>query len=140
MSNFTQLCMETNCFHECLVVFLPERISFHISSDDYAFHVICKNVLRNAHVNKRMNHTNKQVFLSGIWKEFNVSLATMMTDHGETCTLIRTTVRSIYFNKSPSPSGNSLQDLYDIFCLCFLVNLQFHVVLEPDLYVQQYIV
>ena len=101
MSNFTQLCMETNCFHEGLVVFLPERISFHISSDDYTFHVICKNVLWNTHVNKRMNHTNKQVFLSGIWKEFNVSLATMMTDHGETCTLIRTTVRSIYFNKSP---------------------------------------
>ena len=41
VSAFTQLCMETNCFHEDLIIFLPERISFHISSDDYAFHVIC---------------------------------------------------------------------------------------------------
>ena len=48
-----------------------------------------------------MNHTNKQGFLSGIWKEFNVSLTAVMTDHGETCALIRNAVRSIHFNKSP---------------------------------------
>ena len=48
-----------------------------------------------------MNHTNEQVFLSDIWKEFNVSLTAVMTDHGETCALIRNTVRSIHFNKSP---------------------------------------
>ena len=101
VSAFTQLCMETDCFHEDLIIFLPYWISFHISSDYHAFHIICKNVFWNAHVNKRMNHTNEQIFLSGIRKEFNVALAAVMTDHGETCTLIRSTFRSIYFNKSP---------------------------------------
>ena len=55
----------------------------------------------NTHTFKRMNHTNKQIFLFGIWKEFYVTFATMMTNHCKTGYFIRSVIVCIDINKSP---------------------------------------
>ena len=84
MTRFAQFRPKPDQFHESLVVVLPDRMPFRIAADDNTLHVIRKDTGRNAHEIKRMDHSDKQVFLPGIREELNVAQPTVMTYHGKT--------------------------------------------------------
>lgn len=55
----------------------------------------------NTHEQKSMNHSDKQILLLGIRKEFNISLTTAVTDHGKAGNLIF--IAFVIFNRYKSP-------------------------------------
>ena len=46
-------------------------------------HVVGEDILRNLHVLEGVNHSNEQVLLLGVGKEFHVLLSAMVANHGE---------------------------------------------------------
>jgi hypothetical protein len=48
-----------------------------------------------------MDHPDEEVFLLGIWEEFDKPLAAVMTDHGEAGTFVRLSVICFHLNEAP---------------------------------------
>src|SRR5699024_7644146 len=57
-----ELCLETDCFHEHFIIFLPERMAFQIPPDHDTLHVICQYIVRDSHISKSMDHPYKKIF------------------------------------------------------------------------------
>ena len=87
-----ELRFKADRLHKVLVVFLPDGMPIHIPSQDNTFHVICQNKSRDTHILERMDHANKEILLSGVGKEFNISLSAVVTNHRKAsyaeCTVI----------------------------------------------------
>ena len=83
MPQLTELCLETHGLSECLIILLPHRMPFRVPVKDYAFHVVCEDKSRNAHVLECMDQTDKEILLPGIGKELHVPLPAIMADHSE---------------------------------------------------------
>ena len=101
MSGFTEFCLEPHRVHETLVILLPDRTSVRCAPDHNALHVICKNVSGNAHHLESMQHTNKQILLSGVGKELDVTHAAVMADHDEAGKSVSAASAGLYINKAP---------------------------------------
>ena len=84
----TKLGLKPDDFHEGFVIFLPYGISCRIPSDHDTLHIVGENSLRDTHIDERMDHSDEEILLLGIWKELNIPLSAMMTDHCEAGTLI----------------------------------------------------
>ena len=84
MPRFAQLRLEADQFHESFIVVLPDRMSFRITADNNALHVVRKDTGRDAHEIERMDHADKKVFLPGIRKELYIRQTAVMTDHRKT--------------------------------------------------------
>lgn len=80
---------------------IPDWMSFIITMNYNALHVVRKHMFWNAHTLKSMEHTNKEVFLFGIRKEFYISFTAMMANHCKTSNFIRTIIPCINVYKSP---------------------------------------
>jgi hypothetical protein len=101
MSWLTQLCPESYRFHKCVIILLPDGMSFLITPDDYALHVICQDKSGNPHIRKGMEHADKEVFLLGIRKELHVPLSAVVADHGEAGDPVNRSLVSFYMDESP---------------------------------------
>ncbi len=72
--------------HEVIVIDncnLPDGVAFHIPANNYAFHVVCKDMMGHAHIPEGMDHADEQAFLLGVREEFDVPFPAVMTDHCE---------------------------------------------------------
>ena len=76
-------------------------MSFLITSDDNALHVICQNISGDPHICKGMQHADEEVFLLGIREEFNIPLPAMVSDHGKACNPVGSPLVSLNLYKSP---------------------------------------
>ena len=85
MTGFAKLRSNTERFHESFVILVPYGMPFRITTGNDALHVIGQDGLRNAEPLERMDHSNKQVLLFGIRKEFNIARSAMMAHHREAC-------------------------------------------------------
>ena len=66
-----------------------------------AFHVVSHDALGNVHLSETVKHTNEQIFLFGIEKEFYKDFPTMMADHGKASNLLNLATLHIGFRKAP---------------------------------------
>ena len=93
--------VESYVSHKELIIVLPDGLSLGIPADHHTLHVVCQYLLRNTHKQERMNHSDEEVFLPGIWKELDIALSTAATDHGKACDLSRIAVPIINIHESP---------------------------------------
>ena len=84
--------LEADAGHEGGVIGLPDGASLKVAADDDAFHVVGQDVVGHTHQHEGMNHADKQVFLTGIGEEFDVTGATVMAYHREAGNLIGTVI------------------------------------------------
>ena len=101
MSGLTQLGAESNGFHECLIVLLPHRLAFIISLQYNTFHIVCEDILRDPHIAKCPDHSNKQVLLLGIGEKLHIALAAVMADHCKAGGIVLGTIVIQNFCKAP---------------------------------------
>ena len=87
--------------HKRFIIVIPNRMSFGITMNHNAFHVVCEYMLRNPHTFESMNHANKQVFLFRIRKELYIAFTTMMADHCKTGYFVRIAITCVHVDKSP---------------------------------------
>ena len=66
-----------------------------------ALHVICQHISGDTHILKSVDHPNKQVFLFGIRKEFNITLSAMVADHGKAGHAVDVSVVIQHIGKAP---------------------------------------
>ena len=81
MTGLAQLGLKAHVQHEGFVIHLPNWLSVQIPADDHALHVVRQDILGNTHILEGVNHADKQVFLLGIGKEFDVPHTAMVADH-----------------------------------------------------------
>ena len=81
MPGFAELCLESNGGHECLIIFVPQRMPFQIPAVHNTAHIVGQHRLRDPHIFKGMKHTDEQVFLLGVRKELHIPLSAMVADH-----------------------------------------------------------
>ena len=93
--------METHGSHKGFIILLPDRIPFEIPVEDHAFHIVSQNVFGNAHIGKTMDHSDEQIFLSGIGEELHIPLTAVMADHGEAGHLVLTAVIVHHIGEPP---------------------------------------
>ena len=97
----TQLRLKADGLHKGFVIPLPDGMPFRIATGHNALHVVRQHVLRNAQIDKRMDHSDEEVFLLSVRKELHIPLAAVMADHGKAGNLIRATHTVHDFHKSP---------------------------------------
>ena len=83
VAGLTELSLETHSPHELLIVLLPKGIPVLVPPDNHAFHVVRKDILRDAHVPEPVEHTNEQVFLLGVGEELHIPLTAVVADHSK---------------------------------------------------------
>ena len=54
-----EFCFKTNGFHEGLVILLPYRVSFQVTMENDAFHVVGENEPGDPYVLEGMDHTDE---------------------------------------------------------------------------------
>ena len=101
VTGLTQLRLEPDSIHEGFIIFLPYGISFEITPKNDTFHVVCQDVLWDTHVGKCTEHSDEQVFLFGIRKEFHITFAAMMTDHYKTGDAVVMSVIVVHGDEAP---------------------------------------
>jgi len=85
VSRLAKAGVESYVSHAEFIIVLPDRLSMGIPADYNTLHVVCQDFLRNTHEQERMNHSDEEVFLPGIWKELDIAFSTAMADHGKAC-------------------------------------------------------
>lgn len=93
--------LESDGLHENFIVMVPDRSSVAVSFCNDGLHVVCKNSFWNAHILECMKHSDEQIFLLCVWKEFNEPLSAMMANHGKAGCLDYFAVLCKNINKSP---------------------------------------
>ena len=83
MAGLTELSLETHSPHELLIVLLPKGMPVLVPPDNHAFHVVRKDILRDAHVPEPVEHTNEQIFLLGVGEELHIPLTAVVADHSK---------------------------------------------------------
>ncbi len=101
MPRLTELCIKSNCAHKGFVILLPYRTAVQITVEYNALHVICQHISGDTHILKSVDHPNKQVFLFGIRKEFNITLSAMVADHGKAGHAVDVSVVIQHIGKAP---------------------------------------
>ena len=101
VTGLAQPCFKANSRHKISILIIPERASFTVPPGSYALHVVCKDVLWYAHLLEGMEHSDEEVLLFRIRKEFNVSLSAMMTDHRKTRSPVGASIGLLNIDKSP---------------------------------------
>ena len=101
VAGLAKLRAEAKIAHKQLIILLPDRMALIIPADNNTFHVVRKDMLRNAHIQECMNYADKQVLLPCIREEFNIAVSTAMADHGKAGELVFLTPLRFYLDESP---------------------------------------
>ncbi len=83
VTRFAQSRLKIQVVHESLVIPLPDGGAFHVPANDYAFHVVRKDMMGHAHIPEGMDHADEQAFLLSVREEFDVPYPAVMTHHFE---------------------------------------------------------
>lgn len=102
MPCLAQFCFKAEISHKQFIIFLPDWVSLFIAPEHDIFHVVRQDIFRDSHIQKRMDHSDKQVLLLHAWKKLNILLLTAMADHGETGDFISIASCTLHFNESPA--------------------------------------
>jgi hypothetical protein len=101
VSGLAKLRFKAKVAHEQFVVLLPDRTALIIPADDDALHVVREDILRDAHVQEGMDHTDEEILLAGIGEEFDIAFSTAMADHGKAGNPIGFSLFGLHFDESP---------------------------------------
>ena len=83
------------------ILAMVSKPDFDPNTISLTLHVVCKYMFRNSHTFESMDHTNKEVFLFCVRKEFYISFAAMMADHCKASHFIRSFITRIHVYESP---------------------------------------
>ena len=72
-----------------------------VPPDNHAFHVVRKDILRDAHVPEPVEHTNEQIFLLCIGEELYIPLPAVVANHSEAGGVVFTSIVCLYLRKAP---------------------------------------
>lgn len=92
VARFAELCPESGCLHEALILEVPDRLPVHIPSGCHALHVVREDVFRDSHAQEAVDHADEQILLFCIREEFYETLPTVMADHRKAGSPVRTAV------------------------------------------------
>ena len=101
MSWLAQLCFESDGLHEGLVIGLLDRMPVRVPAAHDALHVVCQDILGDPHEIKSMDHSDEQVLLFCVGKEFHIPLAAVMANHGKAGAPVTASIHTVRLDKSP---------------------------------------
>ena len=101
MPRFAEFRLEPHGPHELHIVLLPRGLPILPPTDDYAFHVVRQDVLRDAHVAETMDYTNEQVLLLGVGEELHISLPAEVAHYSKASTRIFLSGIGLDLRKAP---------------------------------------
>ena len=93
--------LKPDCFHKGFVVLLPDGMPLKVPVENNTLHIVCQDILGDAHISKGMDHANEEILLFRIREELYIPLTAVVTDHGKAGYIVFAAVVVYHFGEAP---------------------------------------
>lgn len=101
MPGLAEPCLKPDCFHKGFVVLLPDGMPLKIPVENNTLHIVCQDILGDAHISKGVDHANEEILLFRIREELYIPLTAVVTDHGKAGNIVFAAVIVHHFGEAP---------------------------------------